>query len=433
MTSPSLVDRCVATGLVLALAGLFSGLSLDTPLGSLKPFDILILIIAPPCLIFTKTRNVRISTGLLLMFLFYLVCTVPIFFFNELLYSIKRSIQIVILLSFGIVLLNVNPSALNRRHYHLALAVMACIVAFNVSWHIANGYITDWKRLGDPKSLFVFLPACVGVGIALGAIPKNILTLGVWLLLFLLIVMSGERKALPTFFVISIAVFLDLRNIHLFVLILVGGLSGLVAGDIILDGYISRRIDSITAESDARNDPLYILQGGIPASVSDAQRKVGTQVAKQLFSENPVFGAGMDACVTYSVTHFANYPKFIHGVAHNEFLRILAEQGVFGMFLMMIPLVRLLVCSALDGLKFYVTYQSIFYFRVIAILLMPIFAYMWSEGSGTEMFALVMLTALLPDILPALAVRSAHAARARSAGASRRHADLSFGRAVAVN
>lgn len=415
MAALSLTDRVVATGLVLALAVLFCGISFDTPLGTVKPFDVLILSIILPCILSRKVQNINISSGLMLMFVFYIVCVVPVFFSNDLSYSIKRSLQIVIMMSFGILLLNVNFSALNRYHYFLALAVMSCIVAFNVAWHVANGYVTDWKRLGDPKSLFVFLPACLGTGMVLGIVPRKSFTLLIWVFLFVLIVMSGERKALPTFFVISIAVFLDLKNIHLFVVVMVIGICGLLAGDIVLDGYVFRRIDSIFAQSDARNDPLYILQGGIPASVSDTQRKVGIQVAEQLFAENPIFGAGMDACVTYSVSHFANYPKFIHGVVHNEFRRILAEQGLFGILLMLLPLLRTVFYSALDSLNRYVAYRDISYLRASIIILVPSIAYMWSEGSGTEMFALVMLTALLPDLLPAIAARSAHAAAARSA------------------
>jgi hypothetical protein len=415
MIAPSRVDRFVAASLVLALAGLFCGLSVDTPIGSLKPIDILVILAIGPCLLSRRFTALRLSNGLLLMLVFYIVCTVPIFFTNDLAYSIKRSVQIVILTAFGILLLNVRFTVLTRRHYFAALAIMACIVAFNVAWHLSNGYVTDWKRLGDPKSLFVFLPACFGIGIVLGIVPRNKITLAIWVVLFALIVLSGERKALPTFFVISVAVFLDLRNIHVFALVAVVGIAGLLVGDAILDGYVFRRIASISAEADPRNDPLYILQGGIPASVSDAQRRVGIQVAKQLFAENPIFGAGMDACVRYSDEHFANYPKFINGVVHNEFRRILAEQGLFGMLLMLAPLLRTLVLSLSDSINSYFDTRNTAYLRVVVIILMPTFAYMWSEGSGTEMFALIMLTALLPDLLPRIAAPSLRTGHARSA------------------
>lgn len=405
MRPPSAIDKAVATGLVLALAMLFCGLTANTPLGSLKPFDILIMLITVPCLASRKLSDFRISAGLILMIIFYLVCTVPSCVENDFLYGLRRAIQVMILVSYGLVLLNVNPAALSRRHYFIALAVMACIVAVNVAWHVANGYLTDWKRLGDPKSLFIFLPACVGVGIVLKVLPRNGLTMAAWMLLCVLILMSGERKALPAFFLISLAVFLDLSSLRGFALAAGAGLIIVIAGDIILDGYVFRRIDSIFAGSDARNDPLYILQGGIPASLSDAQRKLGIQVASQLFHDNPLFGSGMESTVNYARSHFANYPKFLTGVAHNEFWRILAEHGIFGMVFMLIPMFRTLYLAATDSITFYRAYGQTFYPRCMLIILTPIAAYMWSEGSGVEMFALIMLVALLPDLMPGIARR----------------------------
>jgi hypothetical protein len=406
VTAPSLTERAVAAGLVLALAGLFSGLTANTPLGSLKPFDILIMLITVPCLASKSLADFKISTGLLLMIVFYLVCTVPSCLENDFLYGLRRAIQVMILVSFGVVLLNVNPAALTRRHYVLALAVMACIVAVNVVWHVANGYLTDWKRLGDPKSLFIFLPACVGVGIVLKVLPRNALTAAIWALLCVLILMSGERKALPAFFLISLAVYLDLNSLRGFALAVVAGLVVVIAGDIVLDGYVFRRIESIFAGSDPRNDPLYILQGGIPASLSDAQRKLGIQVATQLFHDNPIFGSGMESTVNYARSHFSNYPKFLTGVAHNEFWRVLAEHGIFGMTFMLIPMLRTLYLTAMDSITLYRLNGQTTYPRCMLIILVPIAAYMWSEGSGVEMFALIMLVALLPDLMPGIAARA---------------------------
>ncbi|MCJ2053875.1 O-antigen ligase family protein [Methylobacterium sp. J-070] len=405
MKAPSLMDKAVASGLVLALAGLFSGLTANTPLGSLKPFDILIMLITVPCFMSKNASQYRISAGLILMIIFYLVCTVPSCIENDFLYGLRRGIQVMILVSYGFVLLNVNFAALNRRHYLAALAVMSCIVAFNVGWHVANGFLTDWKRLGDPKSLFIFLPACVGVGIVLKVLPRNTFTGLVWALLCVLIMMSGERKALPAFFLISMAVYLDLRSLRGFALAVAAGLVVVMAADVILDGYVFRRVDSIFAGSDARNDPLYILQGGIPASLSDAQRKLGIQVATQLFHDNPIFGSGMESTANYARSHFANYPKFLTGVAHNEFWRVLAEHGIFGMVFMLIPIFRTLFLAVMDSVTFCRVYRQTFYPRCMIIILTPISAYMWSEGSGVEMFALVMLVALLPEIMPRIAAR----------------------------
>lgn len=394
----------ITAGIVCSLGALFMGLELRTPVGTLKPIDIVTLGLIALYLGTTHPRHIRTSAGMLLLIMFYLVSTVPALWTGDLVYISKRFLQIAILISLGLLICNIDPTGLRRWHYRLLLGLLAATVAFNVIWHVSHGHIIVWKQLGDPKSAFLFLPMCIGVGLVIGALPTNRLWLSVWSLLFVLIVMSAERKALLPFLAITLAVFLNVRNLGALFLAAAAGALAIAFADVLTDGQISQRVGSIFVEQD-RNEIWYAIEGGLPSSISDTARKLGTEVAWAMFSQNPFLGAGTDATGNFARTYFANYPPYLRAAVHNEFLRMLAENGLLGTGIVIAALGRSMILSIRDAIWMRWRFGDYAYIRVLFILFIPVLTYMWYEGSGTEMFVIIVLITLMPDVLPQIITR----------------------------
>lgn len=410
----------VTVGIVCSLGALFMGLELRTPVGTLKPIDIVTLGLTALYLCTTHPRHIRTSAGMLLLVMFYLVSTVPALWTGELVYISKRFLQITILISLGILICNIDTSGLRRWHYQLLLGLLAATIAFNVIWHVSHGHIIVWKQLGDPKSAFLFLPMCIAIGLVIGALPTNRFWLSIWALLFVLILMSAERKALVPFLAVTLAIFLNVRNLGALVLAAAAGALAMAFTDILTDGQISQRVGSIFVEQD-RNEIWYAIEGGLPSSISDTARKLGTEVAWAMFSQNPFLGAGTDATGNFARTYFANYPPYLRAAVHNEFLRMLAENGILGTGIVLAALGRSMVLGIRDAVWMRRRFGDYAYIRILFIIFIPVLTYMWYEGSGTEMFVIIVLITLMPDLLPNIVMRARVYAEQCAAAARAQH------------
>lgn len=399
-----LPQRIVTAGIVCSLGALFMGLELRTPVGTLKPIDIVTLLLITLFVATTHPRHIKASAGMLLLVMFYLVSTVPALWTGDLIYISKRFLQVGILISFGVLICNIDYSSLGRGHYQCILWLLAATIAFNVVWHVWHGHIIVWKQLGDPKSAFLFLPMCIGVGLVIGALPANRFWISIWCVLFVLIVMSAERKALVPFLAVTLAVFLNVRNIGALVLAAAAGMLAIVVADAITGGQISQRVGSIFVEQD-RNEIWYAIEGGLPSSISDTARKLGSDVAWTMFFQNPFLGAGTDATGNFARTYFANYPPYLRAAVHNEFLRMLAENGLLGAGIVFTALARSMILSVRDAIWMRRRFGDYSYIRALLILFIPVLTYMWYEGSGTEMFVVIVLITLVPDLLPQIVTR----------------------------
>jgi hypothetical protein len=416
-TSP---HRAVVAGVVISLGALFMGLELRTPVGTLKPIDIVSLFLIGIFLVSTHPRHIKVSAGLLLLIMFYLVSTVPALWTGDMAYISKRFLQIAILISFGILICNINNDSLHRGHYLTILMLLGATVAFNVVWHVAHGHLIGWKQLGDPKSAFLFLPMCIGIGLVIHALPTNRLWISIWGILFILIIMSAERKAVLPFVAMTLAVFLSVRNIGALMLAAIIGVLAALAADAVTGGQISKRVGSIFVEQD-RNEIWYAIEGGVPSSISDTARKLGSEVAWAMFAQNPFLGAGTDATGNFAKTYFANYPTYLRAAVHNEFLRMLAENGILGTGIVLAALGRSLILSLRDAAWMQRRFRDHAYIRVLIIMFVPTLTYMWYEGSGTEMFVIVLMITLAPDLLPNIVYRVRAGAEQRAAYLRRSH------------
>jgi O-antigen ligase len=393
--------------MVLILTSLLSGIEAITPIGKWKIIYLLAIPLAALILSTTPIRVIRVSYGFIFLLLFYGVSTVPIFWQdNDSMYVLRRSLQAVTLCCFGLSLCNIDIAALKRSNFHLALLIVSFIMGYNIIWHISHGYYTAWKRLGDPKAAFLFLPMLLGAGIVMRTVPNTRKFIILWAVLCIIILLSGERKAFVSFLLLSFVIYFRVSTFA--APAIVTCLIILVAAplDELTGRFISKQVGSILADADPRNQIWYILDGGIPASISDAARQFSDRMAWSLFDHSPIFGVGMDGTLRAHESLLANYPSYLRTAVHNEFLRVLAEHGLFGFCFFILPICRSILLSVYDAVWFYEKFRDHFYTRLLFIIFIPSFTYMWSEGSGTEMLALVAIITLLPDLLPQLVLRS---------------------------
>jgi O-antigen ligase len=178
-------------------------------------------------------------------------------------------------------------------------------------------------------------------------------------------------------------------------------------------------VASIFVEQD-RNEIWYAIEGGLPSSISDTARKLGTEVAWRMFSENPFLGNGTDATGNFARAYFANYPPYLRAAVHNEFLRMLAENGILGTGIVIAALARSMILGVRDAIWMRRRFGDYAYIRVLFILFIPVLTYMWYEGSGTEMFVIIVLISLMPDMLPQIVARVRIAAEQRATYALQR-------------
>jgi len=206
------------------------------------------------------------------------------------------------------------------RQFAAMFAPMAAIImAYNIGWHLVNGYYWGWKRLDEPKALFDLAPLLVAAWIwtrpRFPAVLGSLLLVGVGLLILL----SGERKAYVAFG-LALLLLLNPKHPAAYLAPLVG-LAGLfVAVEVIDSAYVTRQVQTLLAA---------VGLGPTPDSISSVMREWQARVGIILFETSPVFGIGTNGFLEVTQREYTSAEYYYVGL-HGEFLRILVENGVVG-------------------------------------------------------------------------------------------------------
>jgi O-antigen ligase len=112
----------------------------------------------------------------------------------------------------------------------------------------------------------------------------------------------------------------------------------------------------------------------------------------------------------------------LRAAVHNEFLRMLAENGILGTGIVLAALGRSMILSIRDAIWMRRRFGDYAYIRILFIMFIPVLTYMWYEGSGTEMFVIIVLITLMPDLLPSIVMRARIYVEQRVAVARAQHA-----------
>ena len=206
------------------------------------------------------------------------------------------------------------------RFYVLFTPMAAAIMAYNIGWHVQQGYYYMWKRLYNPKALFDLLPLLV-TGWLLTRRKFPLVQAMVFMVVAgAIILLSGERKAYIAF-IIAIALMLNPKNAGSYLVPIAMGL--LVYLGVKLSGsqYVLRQVQTLLAT---------IGIGPMPYSVSSTERAWQIHLGILFLRQNPLFGIGTNGFMRISQTLY-NASDYSQIGIHGEALRVLVEDGFLGL------------------------------------------------------------------------------------------------------
>jgi hypothetical protein len=277
-------------------------------------------------------------------------------------------------------------------------------------WHIAHGYWVGWKQLPDPRLSFAFLPQVVA-GLILFADAGKRRTLHlVWAGMLPLLVMSGERKALIIYLILTALLFARGRLALILPAVATVFVGLLLLSTVVANPYLQKQIHTLVEPGGTGNYEYVIATGQyLPGDTpSDVQRAFALHVSEQMFAAHPFFGVGTNQYLEIVDQTYPNVPSDLRLEIHGEFQRILTENGLFGFSLYMliwvaawIRLSGVLRDAAVRGLL--TGTQR----RVLPLLLfIPIALFVGTEASGSRAFIGVIVISLLPELVAGALARA---------------------------
>ena len=401
--------------LTLALLSLFTPFKIVTGLVQLRPFDVLCVVMTAWLL--TKGRLVPrygIPFGLGVVLPYFALHVASAFTVSQS-NGIREALQVGLCLLFAWVVASSAPLVDYRRLTHLAVIGLVAVTVFSIAWHISQGYWTGWKRLGDPKAAFTFLPLVLGALLVIDPPEAKRRLLFLWTATGAVILMSGERKALLVYLVLSAILFARGRILRLVPVVIVGVGALTMLASTVDDPYLARQLGSLvnpmsTGDYDSAMATGTVAEGD---TLSNAQRSFVLSYGRELLEQSPLFGAGTNRYSMLIDERFYYLPEFLRAGIHGEFLRITIENGIVGLLLYVIAWVtafergRRTIHLALPGQRRRDPRRGI----LLAVLFIPCLAYVSFEASGTHSFVPLILLSLMPDLLTVQAVvRAGYAA-----------------------
>jgi hypothetical protein len=226
-----------------------------------------------------------------------------------------------------------------RRLVPILFLGMTAITAYNIYWHVSRGMWFGWKHLGswstsDIKYTFEFLPPIIGLLILFGRGRLAYVYWALWIAFGVIIVFSGERKALLAYGLLTAALLTRARA-HFAIPVLVATYFGVTWISSQLDrGYLSQQLSSIANYTPGQASSFdMIVRGAGPASQSDAQRIFAFHVGGELLKDKWLTGVGTNAYQDYVWRNYSYAPPTLLLGIHGEFWRVLVENGILGLIL----------------------------------------------------------------------------------------------------
>ena len=151
--------------------------------------------------------------------------------------------------------------------------------------------------------------------------------------------MSGERKALLVYLVLSAILFARGRILRLVPVVIVGVGALTMLASTVDDPYLARQLGSLvnpmsTGDYDSAMATGTVAEGD---TLSNAQRSFVLSYGRELLEQSPLFGAGTNRYSMLIDERFYYLPEFLRAGIHGEFLRITIENGIVGLLLPLQP------------------------------------------------------------------------------------------------
>jgi O-Antigen ligase len=395
--------------LAAAVLSLMLPIRMETGLLLVRPFEFLIALGMLGWPLIAARRGVRVPTGLLLL-LPYLTWHVASATVGGPRNTLREGLQVFVVTMFAFLVAQEAGRLDVKRLSRRLLLGIAAIALGTIVWHVAHGYWVGWKQIPDPRLSFVFLPVVLA-GLILFAEAENRHRLYVvWAGLFPVLLLSGERKALVIYLILSALLFARGR-----LALIVPGLAAAFVGLLLLstvvaDPYLQKQIRTLV-EPGGSGDYEYVLATGryLPGDTpSDVQRAFALHVSSQLFAGHPLFGVGTNQYEAIVGDTYSNAPVDMRLGIHGEFQRILTENGLVGFSLYALiwvaAWVRLtrVLRNALEHGRLTSTQVRL----VPLLLFIPLALFVGTEASGTRAFVGVIAVSLLPELVSGALARA---------------------------
>jgi len=218
---------------------------------------------------------------------------------------------------------------------------VGCIAFYSMIYNVSSGNYTNYKDLDAPKHSFAIF-ALLAVIRLLTSKKKTQFQLVIVLLALSMLLLAGERKGWigcivggGVFTYLQLKASLSKKNINaiatfLIIVATIGAITELYLASQPQLRYLDRQLSSFADISNVFSD-----DNSEYASQSDEERIFMFNLGLQLFAKNPVSGIGMDQFRGY--VDEATHGEFSHD-AHNFYLKVLAEEGIIGIVLFLLPL-----------------------------------------------------------------------------------------------
>lgn len=401
-----------------AVVSLLLPLKLKTLGVTLRPFDLLVLAAFGLSLLQAHVRkDLNVPAALLPLIGFFALQTLSAYWGLGTGNLVREGLQSILVVAFALTLSRVADGIDYTRLYKTLVIAIALITLYTAIWHLQESVIYSWKRLNETKAVFILIPLFAGMGLILRRSATINPTLVVtWMAIAPLLYFAAERKATLAYLFLTAVIFLKGRIgvIGLSLASIIVTLSALswMTGDTddsqIL-GYYTRltdvsahyTLDQIAAGRQLTHDVI-----------SREQRLFSFKIGLEQLAEAPLTGVGTNVYETLVDKHYAWVPEALRIGIHNEFFRVLVENGPVGLALYLMVWLfsyrgtrRVLREAHRQGM--------IFAFQRSAlppVIYAPLFISTFFEASGIHAHAVLVIVALTPKML-AYALNQRHARR----------------------
>jgi len=388
--------------LTLAVLSLMLPIRMETGLILVRPFEFLIALGMLGWPLIAARRGVRVPVGLLLL-LPYLTWHVASATVGGPRNTAREALQVFVVTMFAFLLAQEAPRIDMKRLSRRLLLGIAAIALGIIAWHIAHGYWVGWKRVPDPRLSFVFLPVVLAGLILFAEAERRRRLHFLWVGIFPVLLMSGERKALVIYLILSALLFARGR-LALIVPALAAAFVGLLLlSTVIANPYLQKQIRTLVEPGGSGNYE-YVLATGryLPGDTpSDVQRAFALHVSSQMFAEHPFIGVGTNQYEAIVDETYPDAPEELRLAIHGEFQRTLTENGLLGFSLYALVWIAAWV-RLRDALRPALARGRLTgaQARVLPLLLfIPLALFVGTEASGTRAFIGVIIISVLPELV----------------------------------
>lgn len=218
---------------------------------------------------------------------------------------------------------------LEKKAFETALVwsalVSAAIIIHVIVYHLFTGRLVVWKYLEDTKLVFsLVLFLCFSLR---DQISRYLPFLGVAVVLFFIVLASGERKALLLF--VALVAFANVSLRWKAAIFAAGAcLVGFIALSGLDDGLLARKVEATSVSYDSVSDRFFMTVENI-GDQSDVIREFVNRNAWRLFEEHRWLGLGATGYWSWARETFGAYGGMAMNV-HGEINRVPVEGGIVG-------------------------------------------------------------------------------------------------------